>query len=158
MSARRRKAPEWPLPKSARSHSFGATNGIPTPRDMYQTLKTPAALRVPTTASLLSPAPGYSPAVPIASTSGPGPVRRGIPPSSAPPLSAHRIESPQIPPTPRRVHLLDVPRAKVISTLNERAGKYWFDLDSSDCRVCKSSLLLSHHLIFFYTLQSRHNR
>jgi hypothetical protein len=135
--ARRRKAPEWPEAKSSRSHSF---NSASTPRDMYQTLKTPAALRVHTTAQLLSPAyrPGMeSPMIIPGSGSGPGPIRRGVPPSSAPPLSAARVDS-AIPPTPRRVHLMDVSRAKVISTLNERAGKYWFDPSTSDCRICKS--------------------
>lgn len=139
--ARRRKAPEWPEAKSSRSHSF---NSASTPRDMYQTLKTPAALRVPLTAQLLSPAygPGMKSPMTIPGSPGPGPIRRGIPPSSAPPLSASRIDS-AIPPTPRRVHLLDVPRAKVISTLNERAGRYWFDPSTSDCRICESLYLPS---------------
>ena len=139
--ARRRKAPEWPEAKTSRSHSF---NSASTPRDMYQTLKTPAALRVPSTAQLLSPAyrPGMESPMVIPGSAGPGPIRRGIPPSSAPPLSAARIDS-AIPPTPRRVHLLDVPRAKVISTLNERAGRYWFDPSTSDCRICKSLYLPS---------------
>jgi hypothetical protein len=137
MSARRRKAPEWPEPKSARSHSFNSS--VSTPRDMYQTLKTPAALRVPPTAQFLTrPGDVHSPMLIPGSASGVGPIRRGMPPSSAPPLSAS-INSPQIPATPRRVHLLDVPRAKVISTLNERASKYWFDPSTSDCRICKSS-------------------
>jgi hypothetical protein len=137
MSARRRKAPEWPEPKSARSHSFNSS--VSTPRDMYQTLKTPAALRVPPTAQFLTrPGDVHSPMLIPGSASGVGPIRRGMAPSSAPPLSAS-INSPQIPATPRRVHLLDVPRAKVISTLNERASKYWFDPSTSDCRICKSS-------------------
>jgi hypothetical protein len=144
MSSRRRKAPEWPEPKSSRSHSFNQSTSS-TPRDMYQTLKTPAALRVPSTAQLLSrPGDVHSPMLIPGSASGVGPMRRGIPPSSAPPLSARLdTQSPQIPSTPRRVHLLDVPRAKVISTLNERAGKYWFDPSSSDCRICKSIPSLS---------------
>jgi hypothetical protein len=144
MSSRRRKAPEWPEPKSSRSHSFNQTTSS-TPRNMYQTLKTPAALRVPSTAQLLSrPGDVHSPMLIPGSASGVGPMRRGIPPSSAPPLSARLdIQSPQIPSTPRRVHLLDVPRAKVISTLNERAGKYWFDPSSSDCRICKSIISLT---------------
>jgi hypothetical protein len=138
MSSRRRKAPEWPEPKSSRSHSFNQSTSS-TPRDMYQTLKTPAALRVPSTAQLLSrPGDVHSPMLIPGSASGVGPMRRGTPPSSAPPLSARiDTQSPQIPSTPRRVHLLDVPRAKVISTLNERAGKYWFDPASSDCRICE---------------------
>lgn len=142
MSSRRRKAPEWPEPKSARSHSFNQSTAS-TPRDMYQTLKTPAALRVPSTAQLLSrPGEVHSPMLIPGSASGLGPIRRGMPASSAPPLSAARVDtqSPQIPSTPRRVHLLDVPRAKVISTLNERAGKYWFDPSTSDCRICEFSL------------------
>jgi hypothetical protein len=144
MSSRRRKAPEWPEPKSSRSHSFNQSTSS-TPRDMYQTLKTPAALRVPSTAQLLSrPGDVHSPMLIPGSASGVGPMRRGIPPSSAPPLSARiDTQSPQIPSTPRRVHLLDVPRAKVISTLNERAGKYWLDPSSSDCRICKSIISLT---------------
>jgi len=146
MSARRRKAPEWPELKSARSHSFNsatASVSASTPRDMYQTLKTPAALRVPSTAQLLQrPGDMHSPMLipgsASGSASGVGPMRRGIPPSSAPPLSAARVDTQSpIPQTPRRVHLLDVPRAKVISTLNERAGKYWFDPCTSDCRICE---------------------
>jgi hypothetical protein len=144
MSSRRRKAPEWPEPKSSRSHSFNQSTSS-TPRDMYQTLKTPAALSVPSTAQLLSrPGDIHSPMLIPGSASGVGPMRRGIPPSSAPPLSARLDkQSPQIPSTPRRVHLLDVPRAKVISTLKERAGKYWFDPSSSDCRICKSIIFLT---------------
>jgi len=143
MSSRRRKAPEWPQPKSSRSHSFDQST-TSTPRDMYQTFNTPAALRVPNTAQLLSrPGDVHSPTLIPGSASGVGPIRRGIIPSSAPTLSARTdTRSPQIPSTPRRVHLLDVPRAKVISTLNERADKYWFDPSSSDCRICK--LILSH--------------
>jgi len=149
MSSRRRKAPEWPELKSSRSHSFNQSTSS-TPRDMYQTLKTPAALRVPSTAQLLSrPGEIHSPMLIPGSASGVGPMRRGIPPCSAPPLSARLdTQSPQIPTTPRRVHLLDVPRAKVISTLNERAGKYWFDPSSSDCRICKSI-----HLIYIINVK-----
>jgi len=138
MSSRRRRAPEWPEPKSSTSHSFNQPPSS-TPRDIYQTLKTPAVLRVPITAQLPSrPGDVQSPMLIPGSASDVGPMRRGIPPSSAPPLSARLdTQSPQIPSTPRRVHLLDVPRTKVISTLNERAGKYWFDPSSSDCRICK---------------------
>jgi hypothetical protein len=121
MSARRRApVPTWPLAKSSRSHSF---NSQQTPRDLYQTLKTPAALRVPPTAYQSSPIV---------------PIRRiGTPPTSAPPLSPARMRSAPQPITPGRVWLLDVPRAQVIRTLNERAGKYWFDPSSADCNLCE---------------------
>lgn len=144
MSSRRRKAPEWPGPKSSRSHSFNRPTSPSTPKDMDQTIKTPAALRVPSTAQLSSrPGDMPSPMLIPRSASGVGPIRTGILPSSAPPVSARAdTQSFQIPSTPRRVHLLDVPRAKVISTLNERAGKYWFEPFSSDCRICKSIHLL----------------
>ena len=144
MSSRRRKAPEWPGPKLSRSHSFNPPTSPSTPKDMDQTIKTPAALRVPSTA-LISSRPGdmRSPMLNPGTASGVGPIRRGFLPSSAPPLSARAdTQSPRIPSTPKRVHLLDVPRAKVISTLNERAGKYWFEPFSSDCRICESIQLL----------------
>jgi hypothetical protein len=137
MSARRRgPVPQWPSPKSSRSHSFNSS--VNTPRDLYQTLRTPAALRVPGT-----PFYQHQQSTPIPSSAhgqGQG-ARRGIGAgSSAPPLSAARIEAAaQIPTTPGRIHLVDVPRAQVISTLNERAGKYWFDPASADCNLCESA-------------------
>lgn len=146
MSARRRgPVPQWPSPKSSRSHSFN--NSVHTPRDLYQTLKTPAALRVPGT-----PFYQHQQSIPIpSSTHGQGQrqgARRGVGAvSSAPPLSAARIEAAaQMPTTPGRIHLVDVPRAQVISTLNERAGKYWFDPTSADCNLCESTHGQTHWL------------
>lgn len=150
----RKEAPVWPSPKKkdGRSYSFNTQSSAQaqTPREWY--VKTPTALRVPSTAGIQSSqsqshsqsqSPAFptmrhyyegngmqSPSTPV-SISGQGCHKR---PGDG---AIHGSGSANSVPT-RRVHLTDVPKIQVIKALNTKASEYWYSPETSDCRICKS--------------------